>query len=239
MTIRDPLGDRFKAVERANDPRVTNPFAVVRVDGRAFHTLTRHMEHPFDMSFVRAMDNAALAAATVFQNVLLSYVQSDEISIVVERRTAYPFDGRVLKFVSLAASAATGGFNTVLPAADASKPAVFDGRLLPLDDVDAVRDYLSWRRLDAMRNAVNAALSALNPPARLRGLRMGERAALLAGTRFEHIDDKLFRGRIWHPVTFDKQMEDGSTVRRREWRLDVADRTTVDTVLDGVSTTGR
>ena len=51
---------------------------IIRVDGRAFHTLTRKMERPFDYGFIRAMVSGARAVASDAQGCELAYVQSDE-----------------------------------------------------------------------------------------------------------------------------------------------------------------
>jgi tRNA(His) guanylyltransferase len=73
------LGDRCKAYENAY--RITFPRRVpilIRVDGRAFHTLTRHCERPWDSRLAAAMDAAALALCAEVQGAQLAYVQSDE-----------------------------------------------------------------------------------------------------------------------------------------------------------------
>ena len=80
----DSLGDRMKRYERAFKyvlpPRMP---VIIRVDGRAFHTLTRGLDQPFDMSFIRLMDKVAVALCKEIQGAQLAYVQSDEISVLV------------------------------------------------------------------------------------------------------------------------------------------------------------
>ena len=47
------LGDRMKKYENAYKIRFTDRLPViVRLDGKAFHTLTRHCEKPFDEKLI-------------------------------------------------------------------------------------------------------------------------------------------------------------------------------------------
>ena len=231
MAINDPLGDHFKAVEKQEERRITSDYAAIRLDGRSFHTLTKNMEKPFDPVFVNAMDAAMLAAANSYQNIRLAYVQSDEISLILERGVEYPFIGRADKLITLAASAAAAAFALTLPAEDVTRPPLFDGRIIPLHDVAEVRDYLGWRRLDCMRNAVNACCNVLYSREELEGRSLEERHSMLAGTRFDPIDDALFHGRFLHRVTYWKQVANGPDVERTRWKRDVASREAVERIL--------
>lgn len=61
MPMSDALGDRMKRYEDV--PRaylMRRCPVIVRVDGRAFHTLTRDCDRPFDSGLVDAMTGAAL-----------------------------------------------------------------------------------------------------------------------------------------------------------------------------------
>lgn len=156
--MKDELGDRFKAIEhewKATLPR--RKFYVLRADGRAFHTFTRGLEKPFDRSLMTAMDAATMRLCTEISGALCGYVQSDEISIVFTDLTgngAEPwFGGVVQKIVSISAAVATSAFNEAF--GGHGKIAQFDARVIPLDDVPAVADYLWWRQTDSRRNAVS------------------------------------------------------------------------------------
>lgn len=103
-----------KALEQEYDEKIPpTGYVIIRIDGRAFHTLTKDMDKPFDSMFVEAMDRAALTALNEMDAVL-AYVQSDEITVVISpcgrRQDSLPFNGRVEKLTTLAASAATTGF---------------------------------------------------------------------------------------------------------------------------------
>ena len=58
--MEDSLGDRMKEYEATTKtflPR--RSYTIIRVDGMAFHTLTRKFKKPFDETFVSAMDETA------------------------------------------------------------------------------------------------------------------------------------------------------------------------------------
>lgn len=160
---------------------------IVRLDGRAFHTLTRGMEKPFDQRMVDAMSAAALSAAEALPGCALAYWQSDEISLAwanlsPERRVAdpgegLPFGGRVEKLVSVLASAAAVGFVRAFP--DAPGTPCFDGRVLVVDDMAGLRRYLAWRVADSRKNAISAAAHAEFGHSALVGVGTRERRAML------------------------------------------------------------
>jgi tRNA(His) guanylyltransferase len=78
------LGDRMKGYEAA--ARWVLPgrtYTIIRVDGRAFHSLLRHAEKPFDHDFIAVMDEVAAALCKEVSGTVFSYQQSDEISLLV------------------------------------------------------------------------------------------------------------------------------------------------------------
>ena len=110
--VKDSLGDRMKRYETATRtslvPRMP---AIVRVDGKAFHSYTRGLAKPFDVLFMRAMNDVARKLCEEIQGAQLAYVQSDEVSVLVhsyKRFASTPwFDNQVQKMVSVAAAVAT------------------------------------------------------------------------------------------------------------------------------------
>jgi tRNA(His) 5'-end guanylyltransferase len=120
--MKDELGDRMKGNyedrTRFSLPRRT--YTIIRVDGKAFHTLTKGMPKPFsalfkDNVFNGFMDKAAKALCKHIQGAQFAYVQSDEISVLLidfEKTTTDAwFDGNIQKMASVAASIATAAFN--------------------------------------------------------------------------------------------------------------------------------
>lgn len=150
-------GDRFKEYERAVQQRlVSGTHSVIRVDGRAFHTLTRGLEKPFSPRFTNAMNNTAKALCAEISGAVFAYVQSDEISVLVtdfaKENTQPWFGGVVAKQVSISAAVASVTFNQYFDAPVRS--AVFDSRVFPLPDHHEVIDYFLWRQRDSYRNAI-------------------------------------------------------------------------------------
>lgn len=169
---KDPMGTRFKELERLNRSRLDDSkFTVLRMDGRAFHTYTKNFKRPFDARLATAMDDATIALMkNTFPKNVCGYTQSDEISIIIApvvAPEALPFDGRVDKILSLASSTATLGFITSLIEKTDIEPNVilginspgfptFDARFFQVNTLDEVMEYLDWRRLDARKNAISA-----------------------------------------------------------------------------------
>lgn len=120
--MKDDLGDRMKSNfedrTRFSLPRRT--YTIIRVDGKAFHTLTKGMCKPFSVDFKQNvfagfMDKTAKALCEHIQGAQFAFVQSDEISVLLtdfEKTTTDAwFDANIQKMASVAASIATAAFN--------------------------------------------------------------------------------------------------------------------------------
>lgn len=178
-----PLGDRMRGYEdlwRAAVP--AKAYTILRVDGRAFHTLTRHMTKPFDPLFMQAMDAAAAALCEQVQGCQFAYLQSDEISLLLTDfgSMAQPWFGGVIpKMVSISAVAASHAFNQCL--SPQAKPGQFDSRVFTVPTRDEAINYFLWRQADCHRNAVSMVAEAQFPSRQLLGKTVNERHAMLAG----------------------------------------------------------
>ncbi len=185
------LGDWFKTVESYYAPptvvRGLN-WLVVRLDGRAFHTLTRTLKcvKPYDEAFSRCMIETAQDVLSATRAAAV-YVQSDEISLVFKAPKPrisnqptdeacelengrllcdYLFKGRPNKLLTYYASLTSTLFNFKLQAAfphHTAQPATFDCRLLELARFEDVRGYLKWRIMDAHRNGISGLYKQLRP----------------------------------------------------------------------------
>lgn len=195
----DGIGDLCKAREAELRGTVKIESAqdfIVRVDGRAFHTVTRGLKKPFDTDFSDAMGEAARA---VLMNLKphFAYYQSDEITYVfkgsLSRNAAtyqHPFGGRVDKLLSVIASLTSVAFldairtrgitvgGTMLPH--------FDARLVEITDggeggADAIFSNTMWRENDAVKNAIAMAAQALYSQKQLQGLNTRAQLDLING----------------------------------------------------------
>lgn len=212
----DALGDRMKGYEMAARTALPRRLPViVRLDGRAFHTLTRGSVKPFDPQFMEWMDFTARAVCEDAQGAVLAYVQSDEISVLLHNyrrlQSEAWFDNQVQKIVSVAASIASVAFSRT-----SGKWAHFDARAFVLPEAE-VCNYFVWRQQDATRNSVQMAArarfshrecnekscSALQEMLHADGVNWNDYSA----------DEK--RGRCVLRETFER---DGAV--RHEWRVD-------------------
>jgi tRNA(His) guanylyltransferase len=83
--MNDLLGNRMKLnYENISRHHLTRRTPVImRLDGKAFHTLTRKCIKPFDIGFSYAMRQTAIRLCQEVQGVRFGYVQSDEISLMI------------------------------------------------------------------------------------------------------------------------------------------------------------
>lgn len=179
-------------------------FILARIDGRAFHTLTRGYEKPFDDRIVVAMEMAARTAADAIPGCAIAYWQSDEISLAFPYRSprkpssdptnGMPFGGRVEKLTSVLASAASVGFDRGLK--KHTDVPTFDCRVFVADDEEQLREYLEWRIADSRKNAISTAAWAEFGHSKLLNVSTAERLRMLVGTKHEKIQDDYMYGKI-------------------------------------------
>lgn len=197
----DSLGDRMKNYENVYNHKLIRRLPVIiRLDGRAFHTLTKNMCKPFDERFNKCMLYTTVELVKEIQGAVFGYTQSDEISILVKdwdtHTTEAWFDDKIQKMVSVSASIATRDFIDLarfqfleqtytegsLPQFEQIKyrvtRATFDSRVfnLPFEEVN---NYFLWRQNDATRNSVNALAQSRYPHKELQGLNVTEVKAKL------------------------------------------------------------
>lgn len=132
---------------------------IIRVDGKAFHTLTRKCEKPFDEFFHNCMFNAMESLCKEIQGAKCAYMQSDEISILISDfdtiRTGAWFDYNLQKLVSVSASIASLAFWNIWQHEHGGGPmSVFDARAFNIPK-DEVKNYFIWRQIDWIRNSVS------------------------------------------------------------------------------------
>lgn len=128
---------------------------IVRVDGRAFHTLTRNCEKPFDFKLINLMNDLAIRLCEEADGASFGYVQSDEISIFIHNyktlRSSYWFNNEVQKIVSVTAGLASAYFTSKW-----GSLATFDTRVFLLPEPE-VANYFIWRQQDCTRNSITMA----------------------------------------------------------------------------------
>lgn len=206
--------DVYKNREQYLDARLPeSAMFAVRLDGRAFHTFTRHFVKPFDIRIDKAMVAATKEAFSAMGQCVVAYTQSDEISLIYAYTAddAKPFSLRIQKIVSTLASAATAGFVSQLMTffdlpSYANLP-TFDGRVFLLTGTDDAMRYLSWRRSEAIANAISSAATAAFGHSALVGKSDGERRRMLEAAGLDCL--------------IDPRDLYGAVVAREEWRGDI------------------
>lgn len=151
------LGDRMKEnYENRSRYKLTRRMPVIiRLDGKAFHTLTHRYKKPFDNFFSNGMVWTARELLGTIQGSKVAYTQSDEISILItdfdNLNTDAWFDYNIQKMSSISAGMASAYFSiTELPEGDY---AVFDSRCFNIPK-EEVNNYFIWRQKDWERNSI-------------------------------------------------------------------------------------
>lgn len=198
--MHDSLGDRMKRQyeDRTRFMLPRRTFTILRVDGKAFHTFTRHCQKPYDAHLAGALDEAAAELCREAQGSCFAYVQSDEISVLLTDfatiTTEAWFDGNIQKIVSVAASCVTAAFNTSY-----GGDALFDCRAFTIPDPIEVENYFIWRQQDAVRNSIQGLAQAHFGQKQLHGLNVNELQELLfreKGINWNDLPVNQKRGRV-------------------------------------------
>ncbi len=159
MGNKTGIGDRMK--ENYEDRyrfKLTRRMPVImRLDGKAFHTLTKKCKKPFDENLSEAMLATASTLLREIQGSKCAYIQSDEISILItdfEKLTTEAwFDYNIQKMCSVSAGIASVTFSKWWGVGK-DQTAIFDSRVFNVPK-DEVCNYFIWRQQDWTRNSVH------------------------------------------------------------------------------------
>ena len=116
--LKDSLGDRMKEYEYVSRNYLTRRIpAIIRVDGKAFHTFTKGFDKPYDYVLLKSMQQTMKYLCENIQGCVFGYSQSDEITLVLEDyatiKTDAWFGYNIQKMASITSSMATAIFNKV------------------------------------------------------------------------------------------------------------------------------
>ena len=150
----EELDEKMRRFEQSLD-QVMLPelYLAVRLDGRNFTRLTKEVckfEAPFDIRFRDAMIDTVKHLMQCGFRIVYGYTESDEISLLFHPDDN-TFGRKVRKINSVLAGEASACMSLKLGIL-----ACFDSRVVPLPDLECVKDYFSWRQEDAHRNSLNA-----------------------------------------------------------------------------------
>lgn len=227
------LGDRMKRYEAVpKNFLMRRQPAIMRLDGKAFHTFTRGFDKPFDKIFMTAMQETMKFLCENIQGCVIGYTQSDEITLVLcdyqELDTDAWFGYNVQKMVSVAASMATFAFNEslmslvvheikenkitdkhIMMSEKLSKGAFFDARVFTVP-IEEVNNCLLWRQQDATRNSIQALAQSLYSHKELEGVNT------------KALQDKMFseKGVNWNDLTTVEKRGTCCIKTDNGWELD-------------------
>lgn len=239
------IGTRMKAYEDCYNYEIPNGFStILRVDGRAFHTFTKNFYKPFDTLFMTCMRKAALYLCENITGARFAYMESDEISILIdnpyEEGQVPWFGNRVQKIASVAASMATLAFNKAYSEEVANfkkhyndpymisvyesklNTATFDARIFVVPEED-IPNYFLWRQQDAERNSIQMIARSLYSHKEVYGKKTSELHEMLynKGQNWAKYPDNMKRGSLIMP--FEKTCYHGEIpFTRKKWGIESA-----------------
>ena len=212
---RISLGDRMKEFESVHTQTSLVPGipVYVRIDGRAFHTVTKGLQKPFDPDFAFTMKEVTkhLHDKT---NAFISYVQSDEISLCYFEPSKMPFETRLFKLESVFAGMASSAFcvygmKTNLKDRIEKFIPHFDCRVcqMPLEEIP---NMLLFRERDCLKNAITLVALEHFSNKQIHKKNGDEKIEMLKniGIDFNKDIDEDFRYGSWfRRVVFQKELD--------------------------------
>ena len=193
--VFDDVDKQMRVYEQSLDQIILPEiYMVARLDGRGFTRLTKDVckfEAPFDVRFRDLMTKTVEALMDCGFKVVYGFTESDEISLLFAPEDN-AFGRKVRKYNSTLAGEASVAFSLAL-----GQAATFDCRIVPLPNIERVRDYFLWRQEDAHRNSLNSHCYWM---LRKEGKSVQEATAMLEGQSVSYKNELLFsRG-----INFDK-----------------------------------
>jgi tRNA(His) 5'-end guanylyltransferase len=204
----DNLGDRMKEYEAIPSNKLISKIPVlIRIDGRAFHSVTKHFTKPFDQVLIKTMQETTKELCENISDCRIGYTQSDEISLLIYPKDIWTselfFGGKVQKICSITASMATMFFyknfiKNVKEFQDfvskeekpeskklldtynkiIEKGINFDSRCFNIP-IEEVENYFIWRQQDATKNSIQMVARTLYSHKELEGKKFADLNELL------------------------------------------------------------
>ncbi|XP_023323552.1 probable tRNA(His) guanylyltransferase [Eurytemora carolleeae] len=216
------------------DKLLPNTWIVVRIDGKGFHKFSdaHGFEKPNDLRALNLMNKCARAVMDDFNEIILSYGQSDEYSFIFRKdSTVYSRRGSKLitNISSLFAASYVFHWPQFFPDKSLKYPPCFDGRAVLYPSEKNIRDYLCWRQADChINNLYNTVfwtlvnkgcLSTQQAQERLKGTVSGDKNEILYsefGINYNKEPDQLKKGTTIIKRKQTIPMDNGETKTRTQ-----------------------
>ena len=225
------LENRMKKYEKSTCSKLPENLPIIlRLDGRAFHTLTRGLNKPFDEKFIKLMNAIATDLCdNEIQNAKMAYLQSDEISILIYKKpkTSSWFDNDIQKMVSISASRASSfavRFDRASNKIFSPKNIIFDSRVFILPEKE-VCNYFIWRQRDWERNSIQMLSRKYYSQKQLHKKKISDMNEMIfqKGDNWNDLSTYLKRGRCIIPIKQKIYVENEhfkGNVERNIWEID-------------------
>ena len=191
----DDFDKKMRVYEQSLDQIILPEiYMAARLDGRGFTKLTKEIckfEAPFDVRFRDIMLHTVEHLMECGFRIVYGFTESDEFSLLFHADED-TFGRKVRKYNSVLAGEASSVFSMEL-----GKTAVFDCRVIPLPNIERVRDYFLWRQEDAHRNSLN---SHCYWTLRRDGKSVQEATSELSGKSVSYKNELLFS----HGINYDE-----------------------------------
>jgi tRNA(His) 5'-end guanylyltransferase len=171
---KDPMGDRLKQYEASFNLELPNRFIkVLRLDGKAFHTLLKSSNKPYDSLVKMSMEIGIKAVMREIGGICrLCYSQSDEATFLIndylDFNTSPWFNNNIQKMCSVSASIMSVEFSKAF-----AESAYFDARVFIVPETE-LNNVILWRQFDATKNSINSYARHYFSHKSLQGLSSGE-----------------------------------------------------------------
>ncbi|KAL4712848.1 hypothetical protein ACJJTC_011918 [Scirpophaga incertulas] len=141
----------------ADDTLLPNTWIVIRLDGKCFHKFSEdhNFSKPNDLRALKLMNYSAFTVMREFNDVTLSYGQSDEYSFVLKKQSSL-YKRRASKLLTTINSKFTAAYvyfwSKFFSAENLKYPPAFDGRIVLYPIEENLIDYMKWRQADVHIN---------------------------------------------------------------------------------------
>ncbi len=228
------LGDRIKLYEKVNSTIRLDPFypAIVRIDGCGFSKYTKTLEKPQDDRFIGLMNSMAMYICNNYADIKVAYLQSDEVSFLLQRsnnpNSDFAFGGKVEKIVSIIASMAGAYFSAHSHNLfnGKTKLATFDARVFQVPH-EIVNSAFCFRQQDAIRNSIQGLARSIFSHKQCENKSCYELKTMLdkEGKEWDTLPHYKKFGRCIIKTSKEKEFENPKTgekviVNRSKWTID-------------------
>lgn len=227
---QDSLGDRMKLYENSFRQVLPKRLPIIlRLDGIAWHNLTKGLVRPIDLNLVNALNQTAKFLCENIQGVQLAYLQSDEISLLITNNKTHDtqpaFGNSLNKLVSASASMAGAYFTSLSHTVfQQTKIVTFDSRVFVVPEDDVCNAFL-WRQNDASRNSISSLAQTMYSHKELHGKNSSQQQELIwqKGTNWNDLPTFQKRGRciVRKPEKkIIKRKDESIEIERTAWVVD-------------------